>query len=207
MPDEIYAAFDIQELGLLPTDWIEQITHVVDEYAEHTQLDGSSSTSREPVPDEKMDVYLVTGDTIREHLPWLYSLYENEFLQLASTVAQQPLYPCTDVVASININVLRGRGARYEWHVDSNPLTGMLYVTTHRYGDGGELVFEKDGTRTTVYPEAGIFIAFDAREIPHTVLPLSKDAVRLSIPMNYYHSKDQQTRLSGLDSYLYETSS
>lgn len=206
MASEIYTAFDIRELGLLPIDWVEQIAHVVEEYAQHTVLDGTSSTAREPVPGEKMDVYVVRGDAIRDQLPWLYSLYENELLQLATTVAQQPVYPCANVVASININVLRGRGARYEWHVDSNPLTGMLYVTTHRCGDGGELVFEKDSNRTTVYPEAGIFIAFDARAIPHTVLPLRKDAIRLSIPMNYYHSKDQQVRPSGLDSYLYETS-
>lgn len=206
MTDKIYTSFDLLTLGLLPTDWIEQINRVATKYAVYTQLDGTSSTSREPEGSEKVDVYVVMGDSIKEHLLWLHELYANQLCGLATKVAGQQVYPSKDLKSGMNINVLRGKGARYEWHVDSNPLTGILYVTTHLPGEGGELVFEKENNRTAIHPKSGIFIAFDAREIPHTVFPLNQESVRISIPMNYYQSQDEQSRPTNLDSYLYETS-
>lgn len=206
MKNDIFTQFDLIELKLLPSNWIQEIATVVEKFSAQTQLDGTSSTSREPTPGQKMDVYVVTGENIKTHLPWLYGLYENDLCQMASKVAGHNVFPSGDLVSSMNINCLRGAGSRYEWHVDSNPMTGLLYVTTHTAGKGGETVFEKDGNRIAVQPESGKFIAFDARKIPHTVLPLREDTVRISVPMNYYDSKDRQDRPSDLDSYLYDPS-
>ncbi len=40
------------------------------------------------------------------------------------------------------LNVQRGTAERFECHIDSNPLTGLLFCTDHPAG--GELVFAHD---------------------------------------------------------------
>src|SRR5262249_18462375 len=153
-----YTTFNLQDLNLLPTNWVEQIIEVVNKHAIHTELDGRSSTSREPEGVSKMSVYVVSGDSIKEHLNWLYNLYEHQLCELASQVAKQTMYPALDVKSSVNINVLKGQGARYEWHVDNNPMTGVLFVTSHLPGEGGELLFEVGSNRVAVNPQIGNFL-------------------------------------------------
>jgi 2OG-Fe(II) oxygenase superfamily len=203
--EQIYQPFDLLQLDLLPINWLRQIAEVVEKRAQRTLLDGKSSTSREPIGSEVVEVFVVPGDVISVDLPWLYDLYTSALCKLASEAAGHQVYASQDLVSSININVLRGMGSRYEWHVDSNPLTGILYVTSHLSSeDGGELLFKRGDEQIAVHPKSGTFIAFDAREIPHTVLPLKKEGVRISIPMNYYDSPERQDRPSDIDSYLYQ---
>jgi hypothetical protein len=148
---------------------------------------------------------LVTGDVISDELPWLDELYRTEFTAMASTVAGVPMVPSSSVVNGVNINVLVGRGARYENHLDSNPLTGVLFVTAHDSTVGGQLVFEpRDGDRVVVDPTPGVLALFDAREIPHSVTPLLADhGMRVSIPMNFFRADEGEVRPEGLDDYLY----
>ena len=200
----VYQSLNLLTLSLLPKNWINQIENVVNKYAQYTTLDGHSSTSREPEGSKPVEVFVVTGDVVKVHLTWLYDLYLSVLREFATKVAGYPVYPSGDEKSAININVLRGKGARYEWHVDSNPLTGILYVTTHTPQDGGELIFKLDAEQILVHPEAGMFVAFDARHIPHTVALLKSEGVRISIPMNYYHSTEEQDRPADLDTYLYE---
>lgn len=201
---KVYQDFDLMTLNLLPQGWLEQIISVAEQHAQYTQLDGRSSTSREPEGIEPVEVFVVMGNIIQAALPWLYKLYQNELRDLASQAAGQLVYPSIDLPSAININVLRGKGSRYEWHVDSNPLTGILYVTTHDVDQGGELVFRCPTEQMIVHPREGIFIAFDARELPHTVMPLKTNSIRISVPMNYYDSPESQIRPSDLDEYLYD---
>lgn len=206
--EQIYQSFDLVQLGLLPENWLQQITGITEKYAQRTLLDGNSSTSREPEGGEEIEVFVVPGNVIADSLPWLYDLYTSALCKLASEVVGHQVYIAHDLISSININILRGRGSRYEWHVDSNPLTGILYVTSHPSSeDGGELLFKRGDDQIVVHPKAGTFIAFDAREIPHTVLPLKKEGVRISIPMNYYDSPERQDRPLDIDSYLYQNES
>ena len=201
---KIYHEFPLIELGLLPNNWVGQIWKTVNSYAILTQLDGQSSTSREPENSDILDVHVVTGDIIHKNLSWLADLYNKDLKFLASQTIGKTLFPSSDIKSGININVLKGCGARYEWHVDSNPLTGVLFVTTHRPDKGGELVFKLGTKEVLVEPVAGKFIIFDARTIPHTVLPLNEQSERISIPMNYFYDLNNQQRPSDLDDYLYE---
>ena len=114
---------------------------------------------------------------------------------------------CIDLRAATNINATP-RNARYEWHVDSNPLTGLLFATTHDPGEGGQLLFKPDPVARPneswslhVSPRAGTLLIFDAREAAHVVTRLNAD-IRLSVPMNYYH-RGKQERPEDLDGYLY----
>lgn len=202
----IYKEFDLNQLGLLPDDWVQQVAKVANDQSIRTVLDGRSVTSREPSDIEPIEVYVVTGETIKNKLPWLYDLYRGELLKFASQIKNTKVVSSQDLQSGININLLRGKGSRYEWHVDSNPVTGLLFVTTHEVGDGGELIFKVQDEKVTVHPKSGTFIVFDAREIPHTVTPLINSFQRISIPMNYYFSQVDQERPEDLTSYLYTKS-
>ena len=171
---KIYTSFNLKDLGLLPVNWLPQIAIVAEKHSYLVKLDGKSSTSRESENFKGAEVYVVEGDIIANKLNWLHRLYQNTFLKFANNNFNKSFECAQDIKVGLNINYLKGIGAKYEWHVDSNPLTGVLFITTHEKGDGGELVFKLPDTNVIVYPQSGTLILFDAREIPHTVLPLKK---------------------------------
>jgi len=197
-----YVSFDLLELGLLPANWVQQILKVAEENAYYVKLDGKSSTSREPVGSNGAEVYVVEGDVVAEKLRWLHNLYQNEFLAFANSNFKPGFIFSSHLKSGVNINLLKGKNARYEWHVDSNPLTGVLFVTTHNKDEGGELIFKLANEMLTVYPKSGTLILFDARKIPHTVSPLQKEGIRISVPLNFYIKGEDQVRPGDLDTYF-----
>jgi 2OG-Fe(II) oxygenase superfamily len=199
-----YASFNLIKLGLLPDNWVAQITQVAENNSYFVKLDGKSSTSREPEDTDGAEVFVVEGDVIAEKLNWLHKLYQNDFLDFANKNFNGLYDFAENLKSGTNINLLKGKNARYEWHVDSNPLTGVLFVTTHKENEGGELVFKLPNETLTVYPKSGILILFDAREIPHTVLPLQKEGIRISVPLNFYNRGQAQIRPDDLDTYIYK---
>lgn len=201
---KIYKEYNLIELGLLPVNWYDDTIQLAQSNSYLVHLDGKSSTSREPADSNGADVFVVDGKAIIENLSWLDKLYRNELLEIANNDFGSDYCISNSVENGININYLKGLNSRYEWHVDSNPLTGILYVTTHKQGEGGELVFKVGEEMQQVFPTSGTFILFDAREIPHTVLPLQTDAFRISVPMNFYFKNQEQVRPPDLDSYIYK---
>lgn len=183
--------FDLVKMNLLPENWQHEIIDIATQFSELLVLNGQYATSLE-VTSEDIDVFMVYGNIIHEKLPWLYNLYTMEILRLANTSFNDEYEYSVSIPTSITLNSLRGKHARYELHVDSNPLTGLLFVTTHLSGTGGELVFYDGEEILTIYPKSGELLLFDAREVPHTVLPLNEDSTRISIPMNYYFKGQQQ---------------
>ena len=114
----------------------------------------------------------VHADQVQEALPWLYQLYRNDFLELARLVwTEEVVEPARDDRYGVVLNVQRGNTMRFECHVDSNPLTGLLFCTDHR--EGGELVFGHDRDAadvgavdrdcSVIRPQAGHLIFFDGR--------------------------------------------
>ena len=134
---------------------------------------------------------------IRAGLPWLFDLYRGVFRDLGQPYTDELLSVATDDRYAVNLNVQEGRSMRYECHIDSNPVEGLLYVTSHPPGTGGELVVsnrthvlgpaEIDDDCVRIYPSAGQLYFFDAREFPHYVAPLCDDRdIRIVMAMNYY---------------------
>jgi hypothetical protein len=85
---------------------------------------------------------------------------------------------------------------RFECHVDSNPLTGLLFFTDHPDG-GGELVAGNDPdavgiealerNRAVVRPQVGQLIFFDGKTYPHYARRLqAQHDVRVVAVMNFY---------------------
>jgi hypothetical protein len=138
----------------------------------------------------------VRADKVQQQLPWLYKLYRGEFLELVSRARQEPVDPAMDDRYGVVLNVQQGESMRFECHVDSNPLTGLLFLTDHPAG-GGELVVghnpaavgvegvERDCS--VIRPHAGHLIFFDGKTYPHYArVLLSESDVRVAAVMNFY---------------------
>ena len=152
------------------------------------------------------------ADQVRHRLPWLHLAYRREFLKLAGQACAEPVAPARDDRYGIVLNVQRGTDMRFECHVDSNPLTGLLFCTDHQAG--GELVIAHDAAAADVpsverncsiiRPHAGHVIYFDAREHPHYARPLTVSGIRIVAVMNFYtESCPESTRPRELNRHLY----
>src|ERR1700730_15537430 len=134
-------AFDLGTFESLQPGWAQQTSLMARHLAEPTKLTGQSTTSIRDWNVGEVELGVVTGDVVRRELPWLFGLYSGPLKELAEEFAGRPIKCSTSEISDININVLSGVGASYEWHVDSNPVTGLLFVTSHAAGEGGELAF------------------------------------------------------------------
>lgn len=202
-PPPVAVGIDLTAMGLLPPDWIEDTLRLADQSALPVHLDGSTPTSLEPDGAKGTDYEVVPGDVIRNRLGWLYELYAGELLHLAAEAIGMELTVSESVRYGVNINRLTGSGARYEWHVDSNPVTGILFVTTLSPDEGGELVLSLAGEEVRISPVAGQFFVFSAGDVPHSVAPLKRDTIRVSIPMSYFRQGEAQIADPALEEYLF----
>ena len=154
----------------------------------------------------------VHANQVQQRLPWLYQSYRGAFLALASATRTEPVMAAGDDRYGIVLNVQRGPTMRFECHVDSNPLTGLLFCRTMsrrrtghraRRGRGGP---RRRGAGLFGHPTAGgHLIFFDARRHPHYARPLTADAdMRVVAVMNYYtESYPESTRPRELNKHLY----
>jgi hypothetical protein len=129
----------------LPQSWASDILSIARSHAKARELQPTSVTSREHTTGLRLPVLTVGGVTVKERLPWLDQLYRTRVLELGQSIASEVLTVARDQRYALNLNVQMGRTHRYECHVDSNPVEGLLYVTTHPPGQGGELVVSNLG--------------------------------------------------------------
>jgi 2OG-Fe(II) oxygenase superfamily len=150
---------------------------------------------------------------VRQSMPWLYQSYRGEFLALAGEACVERVVAARDDRYGAVLNVQRGTTMRFECHIDSNPLTGLLFCTDHPAG--GELVFAHDANAadvaaverdcSVIRPHAGHLIFFDARQHPHYARPLAASSdMRIVAVMNFYtDSCPESTRPQELNTHLY----
>ena len=161
----------------------------------------------------------VHASQVRRRLPWLYRFYHGYVLELAGETCAERVVPASDDRYGVVMNVQRGTAMRFECHVDSNPLTGLLFCTDHQPGTGGELVFAHDPAASDVEtvekdcsvlrPHTGHLIFFDGRQHPHYARPLlAEPQVRIVAVMNFYtESFPESTRPSELNRHLFGAAS
>ena len=199
--------------SLLPPDWHRDIAAVSAE-ADFREFPRTPVLSR-----EAQDVtYILRGrvraQEVQQGLPWLYKLYQNEFLGLATDAYRGRVETAIDDRYGIVLNVQRGDDMRFECHVDSNPLTGLLFCSDHPVG-GGELVVSHDEAATgvegverdcsVIQPQAGYLIFFDGKTHPHYARVLrSASDVRVVAVMNFYtEACPESTRPPELNQHLF----
>jgi hypothetical protein len=206
-----FPSFRVPASAMLDSGWSDAIARCADEFSSWSKLDGSSVTSRETDFGEigAFEVGVVPGDVVAREVPWLMDLYRGPILDAVNALGLGRYRTAEDVRSTVNINSIPP-GSRYEWHVDSNPMTALLFVTTHVRGTGGELVFRPDPRLSpdeawehVVHPESGELLVFDARESAHGVMPVGGGEVRITVPMNYYFADGAVSRPADLDAYLY----
>ncbi len=200
--DYIYE-FDLLREGLLPVDWQQSIVDVAQKHGRRTTLDSRSSTSRDS-RESPVVMTVATGDIVAAEIPWLRDLYEKPIKAAVTMAFGVEVLVAGGALSAINVNVHEGIGSHYEWHVDSNPITGVFYVVVPPPGCGGELEFRIGDCIDVIRPREGTVLLFDARHRPHAVRPLGCDDVRVACPMNYYTREcPESERPSDLDKYLY----
>jgi hypothetical protein len=198
----------------LPVDWQADIGAVAAK-AEFREFPRTPVLSREAGHIAHISRGRVYADRVREDLPWLYRRYRGYFLQLAREACVERVAPALDDRYGIVLNVQRGTHMRFECHVDSNPLTGLLFCTDQPAGTGGELVFGHDPGAPDIHaverdcsvirPHAGHLIFFEGRKYPHYARSLTSESdVRVVAVMNFYtESCPESTRPLELNRHLF----
>lgn len=203
--------FDVTDK--LPEGWRQDIDDVATE-ADFSNFPCTPVLSREAKNVTRIARGRVHADTVQQRLPWLYKLYRSDFLELATEAHEEPIKAAFDDRYGIVLNVQRGNTMRFECHVDSNPVTGLLFFTDHTVG-GGELVVGHDTGAvgieaierdcTVIQPQAGQLIFFDGKRHPHYARPLlSESDMRVVAVMNFYlKSCPESTRPPELNRHLF----
>lgn len=207
-----WTTFDLT--SRLPENWQRDIGVVADG-ADFREFPRTPVLSREAEHVARISRGRVHADRVRLSLPWLYRLYRGCFLELAEETYEERIATALDDRYGLVLNVQRGTTMRFECHVDSNPLTGLLFCTDHPVGAGGELVFGNDPDAadvgaverdcSVIRPQAGHLIFFDGRQHPHYARPLANESdVRIVAVMNFYtESWPESTRPAELNQHLY----
>jgi hypothetical protein len=211
MPSRFHwTTFDLT--GVLPAGWQHDVRAVAAD-ADFHDFPRTPILSREAPEVQRIPRGRVHAHQVRERLPWLYRSYRREFLDMAGEACAEPVAAAADERYGVVLNVQRGRTMRFECHIDSNPLTGVLFCTDHV--GSGELVFAHDAKAadisaveqdcSVVRPHAGHLIFFDAREHPHYARPLTaENDMRVVAVMNFYtESYPESTRPRELNRHLY----
>ncbi|HEY0716276.1 MAG TPA: 2OG-Fe(II) oxygenase [Streptosporangiaceae bacterium] len=201
LPTFSWTAFDAT--GMLPPWWRQEVLALA------ARSDDRDFPRTPVISREAPDVGHVTrgrvhAGQVAEGLPWLRDLYLNGFRELGERAIGGEVRAAADERYRAVLNVQRGTRMRFECHVDSNPLTGLLFCTDHGPGAGGELVFghdeaarslaEVERSCSVLRPQAGHLIFFDGRRCPHYVRPLRSDGdLRVVAVMNYYTRACQES--------------
>ncbi len=207
-----WTTFDVS--SRLPVGWKQDIATVAVQ-ADFREFPRTPILSRESEDVARISRGRVHASEVRQRLPWLYHFYRGYFLQLARETSGESVVAALDDRYGVVLNVQRGTAMRFECHVDSNPLTGLLFCTEHPAGTGGELVFAHDPAASDVdavekdcsvlRPHVGHLIFFEGREHPHYARPLLTEAhVRIVAVMNFYtESCPESTRPPELNRHLF----
>jgi 2OG-Fe(II) oxygenase superfamily len=205
-----WTTFDLT--GSLPPNWQQEISLTAAD-ADFREFPRTPGLSREAPDVSRIRRGRVHAYQVRDRLAWLYQAYRGDFLALARQVCGNRVRAASDDRYGIVLNVQQGPSMRFECHVDSNPLTGLLFCTDHP--EGGELVIAHDATAADVAaverdcavirPHAGHLIYFDAREHAHYARPLiAESSTRIVAVMNFYtESSPESSRPAELNRHLY----
>lgn len=214
-PLELPFHWHVYDVGhLLPEGWAEALLTVAREHAVRRVFRPTMTTAREEA-DARIPMHSVDGEVLRRAVPWTFELYSGWFKELGERTAEEKLQETSTDNRALSLNIQDGITMRYPCHVDSNPMQGLLYLTTCTEETGGALVVSRDRTARTadevdadamrIYPVKGQLYFFDARRHAHYVEPLRRaDAVRAVLTMNYYSPSCPETqRPAGLDEQLF----
>jgi hypothetical protein len=207
-----WTTFDLN--SQLPANWQEDVRAAAVD-ADIREFPRTPILSREAEHVAHIPRGRLHAEQVRLSLPWLYDFYRGYFLELARKTRAERVLPAADDRYGVVLNVQSGTTMRFECHVDSNPLTGLLFCTDHPAGAGGELVVGNDINATgiaainrncsVIRPQAGQLIFFEGSQHPHYARSLSSGSdTRVVAVMNFYtKSRPESTRPPELNRHLF----
>jgi 2OG-Fe(II) oxygenase superfamily len=210
-----WSTFDVRTL--LPAGWNRDLVEAAIRLNRRKRIAPPHVTSREAADVPELVIRGVGSQTVEHELPWIFELYNSTFRDLAQRTTDEQVSVAQGARHTVALNVQAPGDMRYECHVDTNPIQGLLYVTTHPEGEGGELIVSNnpnancvediDADCSIIYPQSGHLLFFDGRQNPHYIRPLLRqDSIRVAVAMNYYvPSVPESLRPHDLDDYLFGT--
>lgn len=117
---------------------------------------------------------------------WMVTWLYHSAAAFASEIADERLEPAPREAwpSGLNANLYTQPGDRQGWHVDTNDVSALLFVTSTWDAAAPLLVRGRDGQIVIVHAEAGDLVVLDGTR-PHRVMPVS-DVPRVNISMNLY---------------------
>jgi hypothetical protein len=206
-----WITFDVNDL--LPPHWQQEITTVAAE-ADFREFPKTPVLTRESAEVSHINRGRVHAHQVRRGIPWLQDLYHGSFLELANDAWPESVVPAADARYGVVLNVQRGTSMRFEAHVDSNPVSGVLFCSDHPAG-GGEVAISHDPAAadvdaierncSVIRPQAGYLVFFDGRDRAHYARSLMAESdMRVVAVMNFYtESFPESTRPRELNRHLY----
>lgn len=194
---------NLVDLGILSPQDLTHIMKTAQKFCKRVTLDSPTPDSTLESPDDSLTYSIASGELISKKLPEVYRLYEETLPELVRSHVGLSIVPSKYPRTAVTLNLL-SEGERYELHVDSNSVTGLLYINTLLENEGGALRLYYPGRKPLdIQPVAGDFLLYDARWVPHEVLSVRAKIGRLSLPMNYFLETDIELRPDLLDNYLF----
>lgn len=190
-------------LSSWPADWQRQLEDGL-AWGRRVETHGRGPGSLEDDATAGLDYVVLTGERIRQRLPWLYDWYvDPATAELMSQLAGERVVPSPDLVSGLNVNILRGPGGRYEWHTDSQPYTLVVFASSVPEAEGGQLLVGDMVSPLVVPCQAGTAVLFDGEAVPHAVSALTTGRVRVSLPITFLPYGGYLRRAPGINDYLF----
>lgn len=165
------------------------------------QKSGRGPGSLEPEESAGLDYYVTTGDKLRESKLWSWAA--GPLTMQIVDIMHQPFQLDQQPAVAININRLLP-GGRYEKHLDSNPLTCLVFIDE---ADDGQTGLEVAGDTILVSRRPGKAVLFTGFNIPHWVERTTTERVTIPVafepvgrPIDGYEPPDR----AAVDTYLYD---
>lgn len=141
---------DLTLPSLFPAAWAGELAAAAALRGRKVEKKGRGPGSLEGDETAGLDYRVLTMSGIKDACPWLYILYQSPLLRaVVAHEVGEPVDIAQDEWA-LNVNLLLGGGGRYEWHVDGQPYTLLLYPETFSHEEGGALLLapgiNPDGT-------------------------------------------------------------
>ncbi len=175
--------------------WRGELLEVAREQSLAKIVGGFDPTSM--APDDTVTYYQpTTNGVIKERLPWMHSLFEQEIRYLAERLTGDKTMHLGKGNSALNINYTSE--GPYEMHTDRNQITALLGLTNVPDSKGGELVVHQGrdertnrayGQNFKLRPQAGILYFFNGLEHPHEVTAYFGKEPRGVMPGDYYNDQ------------------
>lgn len=141
---------------------------------------------------------ILDGNVVQAHFPEVSGIYARA-RALAEDIVGRPVILSPYLRSGVNIRIYRQSESEDGWHFDTNPLSGLLYLTS----GGQPTQFKTDDGFLDIYPSTGLFLLFDGRSLLHHV-PKGGE-LRITCPLNLYYP-DDVVRPDYIDKVLFDNS-